>query len=57
VADSDINGFAAAVLRLMDEPALRARLGACAQQTVARDHSWDEVAARVEQVYARAVNP
>ena len=53
VPDSDVNGFANAVLRLMNDAELRRQLGKHAQDVVARDYSWDQVAARVEQVYAR----
>jgi glycosyltransferase involved in cell wall biosynthesis len=53
VPDADVAAFAAAVLRLMADADLRRRLGASAQDIVARDYSWDQVANRVEHVYAR----
>lgn len=53
VPDADVTAFAAAVLRLMVDADLRRRLGACAQDIVARKFSWDQVARRVELVYAR----
>jgi glycosyltransferase involved in cell wall biosynthesis len=53
VPDADVPAFAAAVLRLMADADLRRRLGACAQDIVAREYSWDQVARRVELVYAR----
>ena len=53
VPDSDVSAFANAVLRLMSDAGLRSRLGRHAQEVVARDYSWDRVAAHVEQVYAR----
>jgi glycosyltransferase involved in cell wall biosynthesis len=37
----------------MGDAGLRRRLGQHAQEVIARDYSWDQVAARVEQVYAR----
>jgi glycosyltransferase involved in cell wall biosynthesis len=55
VADGDVQGFAAAILRLMNDPALCQRLGEHAQETVARDYTWGQVAARIEQVYERVV--
>jgi glycosyltransferase involved in cell wall biosynthesis len=53
VPDGDVSAFADAVLRLMGDAGLRRRLGQHAQEVIARDYSWDQVAARVEQVYAR----
>lgn len=53
VRDGDVQGFAAAVLRLMDDAPLRAELGLRAQRVAARDHSWETVAASVEAVYTR----
>jgi glycosyltransferase involved in cell wall biosynthesis len=52
VPDADVAAFAAAVLRLMGDAALCRQLGRCAQDTVAREYSWDQAAARVERVYA-----
>jgi len=52
VPDADVTAFAAAVLRLMADADLRRRLGDSAQDIVARDYSWDQVACRVEYVYA-----
>ncbi len=53
VPDGDVRAFADAVLRLMGDAGLRRRLGQHAQEVIARDYSWDQVAVRVEQVYAR----
>ena len=55
VPDGDVAGFADAVLRLMSDAGLRRQLGQHAQDVVARAYSWDQVAARVEQVYARII--
>jgi glycosyltransferase involved in cell wall biosynthesis len=52
VSDGDTAAFAAAIVRLMRDPALAARLGEGARLLVSKHHSWDQVAARVEQVYA-----
>jgi glycosyltransferase involved in cell wall biosynthesis len=42
--------FAAAVLRLLDEAALRQRLGA-AGRTLAQRYDWRAIVPRLEQVY------
>jgi glycosyltransferase involved in cell wall biosynthesis len=55
VSDGDIAAFAAAIVRLMRDPALAARLGEGARLLVTTHYSWDQVAARVEQVYARVL--
>ena len=55
VPNADITAFAAAVLRLMADADLRRRLGSCAQDIVAREYSWDQVARRVERAYARVL--
>jgi glycosyltransferase involved in cell wall biosynthesis len=52
VNDGDIAAFAAAIVRLMRDNALAARLGDGARLLVSKHYSWDQVAARVEQVYA-----
>jgi len=46
--------LAAAALRLLDDPALRARLAAGARQTAAR-YDWDNLAAVAERAYAVAI--
>lgn len=51
VADGDTDAFAAAVLRLLDDPTLARGLGAAAQQKVIASHGWDQVAERVANVY------
>jgi glycosyltransferase involved in cell wall biosynthesis len=55
VSDGDIAAFAAAIVRLMRDPALAARLGESARLLVSKHYSWDQVAARIEQVYARVL--
>ena len=57
VPDADVTAFAAAVLRLMADTDLRRRLGTSAQEIVAHEYSWDQVARRVELVYARVAKP
>lgn len=53
VADGDVSGFAAAVLRLAGDPGLGEELGRRARETVEREFSWDGAAERLEPVYAR----
>jgi glycosyltransferase involved in cell wall biosynthesis len=53
VPDGDIAGFATEVLRLMRDAELRRRLGTHTQDFVTREYGWDQVAQRVELVYAR----
>jgi glycosyltransferase involved in cell wall biosynthesis len=53
VADGDIGGFAAAVLRLAGDPELAKRLGTSARATVEREFSWEGAAERLEPVYAQ----
>jgi glycosyltransferase involved in cell wall biosynthesis len=55
VSDGDIAAFAAEIVRLMRDPELAARLGKQARAIVTDQYSWDHVAARVEQVYARVL--
>jgi glycosyltransferase involved in cell wall biosynthesis len=43
----DPSALAAALDRLRCDPALRARLGQAARETVLRDHTWDAVARRI----------
>jgi polysaccharide biosynthesis protein PslH len=55
VAD-DSEGFAAAILRLLEDSRLGARLGAAGRRHVVARHSWDAVAEAYERVYVQAVN-
>ena len=41
VTPEDVDAFAAAVLRLADDPELRARLAVSAAEKVRREHTWD----------------
>ena len=47
--------FAAAVLRVMRDPQLAARLGAAGRACVERRYQWSAIGERMEAVYARAV--
>lgn len=53
VRPGDIDGIAAAVARLMSEPALRRRLGAAARQTIEARFSLDATLERLGEVYRR----
>ena len=50
-ANGDIPGFAAAIGRLVDEPALRVRLGTAARAYVMQHHSWAAAAELAEGLY------
>lgn len=52
VPPRDPRGLADAILRLLDDEALRARLGAAAQADVRARYDWAQVVAQVEAAYA-----
>ena len=52
----DPQAFAGALLRLADDPALRARLGQAARRSVLADHTWSAVAERIIGLAREAVN-
>jgi hypothetical protein len=54
VADSP-SGIASAVLRLLGDASLRARLREAGRQYVETYHDWGRVAARLEEVYLQAI--
>jgi glycosyltransferase involved in cell wall biosynthesis len=56
VPPEDPAAIAAAVTSLFSDPTERARLGAAARQEVAANYDADEVAARVERFYRRALD-
>lgn len=51
VPDGDVEGMAAATLRLLDDTALARRLGECARQQARAHFTWDRMAERIEGVY------
>jgi len=55
IADGE-ERFAEAVVRLMDDPALRARLAASARKYVLQDHNWPEVARSYERIYSEVID-
>jgi glycosyltransferase involved in cell wall biosynthesis len=52
VPNHDIAGFAQAIVRLVDDPSLAARLGRAAHRFVVETSTWDKAALRCERVYA-----
>lgn len=51
VPPGDNSQFASSVVRLLVDSDLRKRLGQCAAETMAREFSWRDLAARVELAY------
>jgi glycosyltransferase involved in cell wall biosynthesis len=47
--------YAAAILRLLDDPAARAALGAAGRRYVEQHHDWNRIVGRLEEVYHRAM--
>ena len=56
IAD-DADGFAARLLDLFGDPALRARLGRAGRSLVEREYSWDLAGERLDALYRRVVAP
>jgi glycosyltransferase involved in cell wall biosynthesis len=55
VPDKEPALLAAAINRLLDDPALAARLGNAARQRIEQELTWEQTAARFERVYASVV--
>lgn len=53
IAAGDIDGLAAAITRLMNDPAWRERLGSAGRATVAAGFALDATLARLAQIYRR----
>ncbi len=55
VPDRDAPALAAAIIRLLDDQALAARLGAAARRRIELELTWEQTAARFEQMYQSAL--
>jgi glycogen(starch) synthase len=55
VPPGDPTAFTAALLRLVDDPALRQRLGERAAEHVLAEYSWEAIARRTRSVYEEAI--
>lgn len=55
VANDDISGFARALLQVLDDPGLGARLGAAARAKVEQGYTWPRAAAACVQLYRRLI--
>ncbi len=55
VADGDVDGFAAALDRLLTDRALAGRLGAAAREYARREFGWERAARTLERVYERVL--
>jgi glycosyltransferase involved in cell wall biosynthesis len=52
----DPDSLAQAILRLLDDPSQRSRMGEAGRQKVLRDYTWEIVADRLRAVYAELVS-
>jgi hypothetical protein len=55
VVAEGVEGFARAVLALLDDPARRAELGQAGRAYVEAHHAWDAVAAQLVGIYQAAI--
>jgi MMP alpha-(1->4)-mannosyltransferase len=55
VPPGDAESLAGAIAALLDDPALRARLGAAGRERVVRNFTWPAAAARTAEVYRQAM--
>lgn len=55
VADGDDRAFAAALLRLLNSPADRDRMGRAGRTSVREEHCWKSRVIQLEQTYARVI--
>ena len=49
----DVGALTAALRRLLDDPDLRARMGAAGRQKLLDQYTWDHIVTQVREVYAR----
>jgi glycosyltransferase involved in cell wall biosynthesis len=54
IADEPVS-FAASVLRLLDDPALRARVGQAARQLAVQRYSWSAAASKLEDFFGQII--
>ncbi|MCK5861151.1 MAG: glycosyltransferase family 4 protein [Candidatus Hydrogenedentes bacterium] len=57
VPDNDVHAYAAALLQLIENPNLRARLGAKARETILEKHHPEAVARQLEEIALAAYDP
>lgn len=55
VEPGDVDGFANAVKRLLDDPALAERMGCAGQEKVKRDYSCQAITRQLEQIYKQVI--
>lgn len=55
VEAGNIAGFARAIIRLLNDPVERKRLGKNAQQQAVEQHSWEQYIKRLEEIYLNAL--
>ena len=53
VEAGDVNGFANAIVTLLEQPMQRNRLGRNARREAVEHHSWEQYAKRLEEIYMR----
>jgi glycosyltransferase involved in cell wall biosynthesis len=53
----DAQSFADAIVKLLDDPALRARVGAAGRRYVEEHHDWDVIAGQLEAIYHACLTP
>jgi glycosyltransferase involved in cell wall biosynthesis len=56
VEAGDVDGFAEAILTLLDVPSERVRLGQNARQQAIELHSWEEYTRRLEEIYLNVLD-
>jgi glycosyltransferase involved in cell wall biosynthesis len=55
VEPGDVNKFAGATLKLIDDPKERGRLGQNAREQAVKQYSWEHYTRRLEEIYFRVV--